>query len=284
MQISGRTKVAAIIGFPVEHTLSPVMHNAAFRSLGLDWIYVSFSVPPGSIREAVEGIRALGIAGVNVTVPHKEAIIPYLDSLSHEASLFGAVNTIKNEDGYLKGFNTDGEGFLMSMREIGVEPEGLEVLIFGAGGAARAITGALALNGAKLIHIVNRTEEKAVFLTEHFSQHFSQTRFYHHPFRFQEIKEILPGIHMLINATTIGLKEEDHLPVAFDRIKKDAIIADIVYKPSGTSLLSEAKKHGFKTLSGEGMLLYQGALSFEIWTGRKAPFSVMKEAIKQYFS
>ncbi len=284
MQISGRTKVAAIIGFPVEHSLSPVIHNAAFRSLGLDWIYVPFSVPPVSIREAVEGIRALGIAGVNVTVPHKESIIPYLDSLSPEASLFGAVNTIKNEGGHLKGYNTDGEGFLISMREAGIEPEGMEVLIFGAGGAARAIAGALALNGVKAIHIVNRTEEKGAFLARYFSQHFPEKRFYYHPFRLQEIREILPDMHMLVNATSIGLKEEDHIPLSFERIKKDAIIADIVYKPSGTDLLSEARKHGFKTLSGEGMLLYQGALSFEIWTGRKAPISVMKEAIKQYFS
>lgn len=283
MNISGRTRIVGIIGFPVEHSLSPLMHNAAFRYLGMDWVYIAFPVSPGSVREAVDGIRALGIAGVNVTVPHKEAILPYLDSLSQEASLFGAVNTVKNEDGSLIGFNTDGDGFLMAMKEAGVDAKGIDVMLFGAGGAARAIAGALAMNGAGSIHIVNRTEEKAASLVQHLSAHFSGTRFYHHPFSLSGIEWLLPEMDLFINATSIGLSQEGRVPISFDRIRKDAIIADIVYKPSGTELLMTAKKHGFKTLSGERMLLYQGVLSFEIWTGRKAPVSVMEDAIKQNF-
>jgi shikimate dehydrogenase len=275
--ISGRTKIFGIFGYPVEHTFSPSMHNAAFGKLGIDACYVPFAVNPDTLGDAVKAIIPLGIRGLNVTVPHKEKILPYLDELSEEAQLIGAVNTVEIKDRTLIGHNTDGRGFLRSLREDAkFNPKGKRYLFIGSGGAARAVGFSLALAGAKKIVFYDVDLHKANALAQDIGQKTGADA------------KIISGDLLplfaaesdcLINATPLGLKKTDPLPLEVDSIMKKHLVCDLVYNPPETRLLKAAKKKGAKQLAGLGMLLYQGVIAFEIWTGKKAPVAVMKKAL-----
>jgi shikimate dehydrogenase len=280
--ISGKTKICGVIGDPIEHTMSPVMHNAAFKKLGLDFLYVPFKVSQEELEKAVEGIRALNIRGLNVTIPHKVAIIPMLDGLDPLAEKIGAVNTVVNDNGNLRGYNTDASGFLQALLEHGVEPRGKNIVILGAGGASRAIAFILAERDAHLT-ILNRqlemdwAEELAWRIFHDFEMEVGVLEL-----GFDNLATALTGADLLINATSVGMSpnsEETTVPAQL--LKAELIVFDIVYNPIKTRLLKEAEAAGARTIGGINMLAWQGALAFEKWTEQPAPLDLMrKEAIK----
>ncbi len=269
MVVSGKTKITGIFGYPVEHTLSPLMHNAAFDALGLDMCYVAFKVSPPDLIDAVKAIRALNILGVNVTVPHKEKVIPLLDRIDKEASFIGAVNTIVNSEGKLTGYNTDGKGFMHSLSEEKIPVEGKDILIIGAGGASRAISYYLSEKASQLfLYDIDKPKvEKLVSALKKIRKNV---------FLHDDIKNIGKP-HIIINATPLGLSREDPLPLHPDFITSDMVVCDLIYK--NTKFLQEAKKKGAKTIDGSGMLLWQGLLAFELWTGVKPPVDVMRKEL-----
>lgn len=274
MNISGKTKVTGLFGYPVEHSLSPAMHNAAFEHLNLDYCYVTFSVRPDLLGDAVKAIRALSLSGVNVTVPHKENVIPFLDEISEEASFIGAVNTIKNDNGKLTGYNTDGKGFMQSLSETGIDIRGKKILIVGAGGASRAI-GYYLCKEASEVHLFDVDDKKANSLKEHLNKLKWNVSLA--GARSVKDKDFFSGIDIIINATPLGLKPDDPMPVDITLIKNSHVVCDLIYKE--TPLLREANKIGCKTMDGLGMLLWQGVFAFEIWTGIIPPVEVMRQAI-----
>jgi len=269
MKLSGRTKITGLFGYPVEHTLSPVMHNAAFEALGLDYCYVAFPVHPDYLEEAVKAIKALNFSGVNVTIPHKEKVIPFLDEIDKEASYIGAVNTIVNSNGRLKGYNTDGRGFMQYFFECGISAEGKEMLIVGAGGASRAISYYLGKEAEK-VYLYDIEKEKAERLVADLKKNFDNIS------TVDDIARI-ERFHLLINATPLGLKDEDPLPFDTALLRSDQIVCDLIYKK--TRLLDEASKKGCLTLDGLGMLLWQGVFAFELWTRMSPPIDIMRDAL-----
>lgn len=281
MNIKSTTRVHGIFGHPVDHSLSPQMHNAAFQALRLDCVYLAFDIHPKDIEIAARAIRSMGISGVNVTIPHKESIIFFLDEISPEASLTGAVNTVKNVDGKLTGYNTDVGGFLRAIKEdLGFHPKGLSAAVVGAGGAARAVLSSLCMNEACQIYVINRTLDKAKRLTSEFKKSFKDSVLHASSLDDKdEIKDILSRSNLLVNATSAGMKGTPSIELPLESLPKDAVIYDLVYDPRETNLMKAAKQLGFKASGGLSMLLYQGAESFEIWTGRDAPVGVMKKAI-----
>jgi shikimate dehydrogenase len=275
--ISGKTAVYGIFGYPVEHTFSPGMHNAAFQALGLDACYVPFAVHPAGIGDALRAVVPLGLRGLNITVPHKQAVIPFLDHLSEEAMLIGAVNTVEVGEGRLIGHNTDGRGFLRSLKEgARFKPKGKRFLIVGSGGAARAVSFSLALAGADAIILHDIDARKARALARDLRDRAGANA--EAPGE-EKVSELAAGADCLINATPMGLKKSDPLPIQKHHIRKNHLVCDLVYNPPETRLLKAAKSAGAGTLGGIGMLLYQGVIAFEIWTGRKAPVAVMKDAL-----
>ena len=280
--VSGKTTLCGIIGDPIEHTMSPVMHNAAFEYLGINYLYVPFKVRKEELGEAIDGIRALNIRGLNVTVPHKVAVMPLLDELGPLAEKIGAVNTIVNDDGVLRGYNTDATGFLRALLEQGIEPEGKNVLVLGAGGASRAICFILAERGAHPV-ILNRQLE--LDWAEELAQRISHI--FEKEVRALELNEeslsvALENADILVNATSVGMSpavDETLLPAKL--LKAGLVVLDIVYNPIKTRLLREAEAAGARVIGGLDMLAWQGALAFEKWTGREAPLELMKrEAIE----
>jgi shikimate dehydrogenase len=280
--ISGKTQVCGVIGDPIEHTMSPVMHNTAFSALGLDYVYVAFQVKSEELAGAIEGMRALNIRGLNVTIPHKVSIIPLLDNLDPLAEKIGAVNTIVNKNGVLTGYNTDASGFLQALRDKGFEPKGKKVAILGAGGAARAISFILAEREANLV-ILNRLEELdwAEELARKISRAFGKevTAL---ELTEANLKTALDKAELLANATSVGMSPNINLtPVPAGLLRPGLVVFDIVYNPIRTRLTREASRAGCETVMGLDMLVWQGALAFEMWTGRKAPVDLMKkEAVK----
>jgi len=269
MDVSGKTKIAGLFGYPVEHTLSPMMHNAAFDALGLDMCYIAFKVAPQNLSEAVKAVRALNMLGVNITVPHKEKVIPLLDKVDREVSFFGAVNTVVNSDGILTGYNTDGRGFMSSLSEEGISVDGKDIFIIGAGGASRAISYYLSEKASQLsLYDIDRS--KAEKLVSDLGKIRNKV------FLLNDIKNI-GRPHIIINATPLGLKPDDPLPLNPDLIAPDMVIYDLVYK--NTKFLQEAEKKGARTLNGSGMLLWQGVLAFELFTGVKPPVDVMRRVL-----
>lgn len=278
--ISGAARICGVIADPVGHTVSPAMHNAAFEQVGIDYLYVPFQVKKEELGKAIAGMRALNIRGLNVTIPHKVAVIPFLDDLDDLAQRIGAVNTIVNDDGVLKGYNTDATGFLRALLERGVEPKGKTVSILGAGGASRAISLALAERGSNLI-ILNRTWDKVKEQADRISQ-ICQREVQALKLDKENLAKALNKADILINTTSVGMSPDiEETPVTADLIKPPVIVFDIVYNPIETRLLREAEAAGAETISGIDMLVWQGALAFEKWTGLKAPVKVMREkAIK----
>jgi len=278
MEISGKTKVCGIIGDPVEHTLSPAMHNAAFDDLKLDFIYVAFRVKTSELENAISGIRTLGIHGLNVTMPHKNAVINYLDEIDPIAEFIAAVNTILNDDGKLIGFNTDGVGAIKALKENGANLNEKKLLLLGAGGAANAIAFHAVQEVEELV-ILNRTAEKAKKLAEVLSRKFNE-RIKGNSLSASRIKEELKDSDILINATSVGMYPKvDQSPVRSEWLRSDLCVMDIVYNPIETRLAKDAKSKGAKVISGIEMLIYQGAASFEIWTNHPAPIKTMKKAV-----
>ena len=283
MKISGTTKICGIIGDPVEHTLSPAMHNAAFKALRLDFVYVAFKVEKEELRNAMSGVRSLGIHGLNVTMPHKNSIANYLDELDSTAKFIGTVNTVVNANGRLMGFNTDGMGALKALKENGVIPTGKKLVLFGAGGAANAIAFQAAQEVEKLV-ILNRTAEKAERLAETLGKKFNKW-VVGNSLSASHIKEELKDSDILINATSVGMHPNiEQSPVRPELLRPDLCVMDIVYNPLETQLAKDAKACGAKVISGVEMLIYQGAASFEIWTNKHAPIKTMKRAILNKFS
>ncbi|HUV75331.1 MAG TPA: shikimate dehydrogenase [Dehalococcoidales bacterium] len=278
-RISAKTKVCGVIGDPVEHTMSPVMHNAAFKKLGMDYRYLPFRVSKEELGRTIADMRALNIRGLNVTIPHKVAVIPFLDKLDPLAEEIDAVNTIVNDDGVLTGYNTDATGFLQALLDNGVEPEGKRVVILGAGGASRAISFILAEKGARLV-ILNRRLNRAKELARSVSRSSKDIA----ALKLDEanLAKAMEGAEVLVNATSVGMSPgTGETPLPARLLKPGLVVFDIVYNPVRTRLLREAEAAGARTIGGLDMLVWQGAMAFEKWTGRKAPLELMKkEAIK----
>lgn len=271
MKVTGRTKITGIFGCPVDHSLSPVMHNAAFEAMGLDYCYIPLLVLPDNLAPAVQAIRALNIAGVNVTVPHKEKVMPLLDSIDKEALFIGAVNTIVNSEGRLAGYNTDGRGFMQSLDENGISVQDRNILIVGTGGASRAVSYYLCMK-AKNIFLYGRTKMKADRLADDLMKIQNNVSTVDNTFNTGDYD-------IIINATPLGLKKGDPLPFDTKQLRSEQVVCDLIYKQ--TPLLREASKKGCITLNGFGMLLWQGVLAFELWTGKKPPVEVMRHALLQ---
>lgn len=277
--ISGKTRIFGLFGYPVAHSFSPGMHNAAFEKLKMDACYVPFAVPPERLADAARAAAPLNIQGLNVTVPHKERIIPFLDGLSREAELIGAVNTVEMKEGKLIGHNTDGRGFLRSLKEeAGFNPKNKCFLIVGSGGAARAVGFSLAIAGASRVLFRDIESRKADILA---SDIYKKTGVEARSISGEAVADAAPGADCVINATPLGLKKGDSLPVPGELIQADHLVCDLVYNPPTTPLLKAAKAKKAKILPGIGMLLYQGVIAFEIWTGRQAPVAVMKAALSR---
>ncbi len=271
----GSTRVAAVIGDPVAHSLSPALHNAGFRAAGLDWVFVAFPVPQGQASAALAAMGTLGLGGLSVTMPHKQAVAEALvGRLSGAAASLGAVNCVRWEDTQLVGENTDGDGFVNSLqRELGVDPSGASVAVIGAGGAGRSVVAALARAGASRLVIINRDlgrAQRAVTLggaIAEIGDHLA-----------------LPGVDIIVNATSVGMGSpafpDPAMPLDPSLLRASHIVADLVYQPVRTGLLHAAEAAGCRTLNGVGMLLYQAVLAFELWTGQTAPVTEMRAAVE----
>lgn len=288
---TGDTKVAGVIGDPVRHSLSPVLHNAAFAALGLDWTYLAFEVPAGQGADAVAAMRTLGIEGLSVTMPHKDTVAAACDELSPSAALLGAVNCVRRVGGRLIGENTDGAGFLRSLRtQTGLDPAGLRTVVLGAGGAARAVIVALAAEGAS-VTVVNRSPDAAVraaalgaaagSAAAEASGGPSGTAAVAASAGTAVIggAEAVRGADVVVNATPLGMTEGDPLPIDPALVSDSQVVVDLIYRPERTPLLDAAAQAGATTLNGVGMLLYQAAEQFEMWTGHDAPVDAMAAAV-----
>jgi shikimate dehydrogenase len=278
--ISGQTIICGIIGDPIEHTMSPAMHNAAFKALGLDYVYIPFKVKSLELKKAAEGIRGLNFRGMNVTIPHKVAVMQFLDRIDPLAEKIGAVNTIVNDGGILTGYNTDATGFLQTLHDRNVEPAEKKVLLLGAGGAARAISHILTREKAQLT-ILNRkqelswAEDLAARLSRNYKADIKAGELTN-----ENLKKAINAADLLVNATSLGMSPDvDETPVPADLLHANLTVFDIIYNPLPTRLLREAAAAGAKTIDGLEMLVRQGAASFEIWTKIKPPVDVMRQAV-----
>lgn len=279
INITGKTRVCGIIGDPIEHTLSPVMQNAAFREMGLDYIYLPFKVAEGNLSEAIDGLRALNMAGTNVTIPHKVVVIPLLDDIDGLAGYIGAVNTIVNQGGSLKGYNTDASGFYQALTANKIEVSKKKIVILGAGGASRAIAFILADKGAELT-ILNRSLDSAQTIAERVFQAL-RTEIKVGKLTVKNLEPVMDEADILVNTTSLGMSPYlTETPVPARLLKKELVVFDIIYNPLKTRLIKEAEKEGARVLNGLEMLVRQGTAAFELWTGLKAPIEVMRKAAR----
>lgn len=273
--LSPLIKTYCLIGDPVQHSLSPIMQNSAFSALGMKCSYISFRVPSTDLKASIESLRSIGIAGFNVTIPHKMSILKYLDQLDQTAVKTNAVNTVKNVEGKLIGYNTDLYGFIQPLYERKVNFNGIKVLIIGAGGAAYAIMTALSYEkGVSEVIVVNRSSANASKLI----QHGLKLGLNCHDENFNNLSLFTLHSDLIINATSIGLNNET-FPIDHDYVKPNSIVYDIVYKPVYTDLLRKAKEANATVVFGYEMLIAQGAQAFKIWTGLDAPVDAMKKVL-----
>ena len=279
MMFTGKTKNLAVIGSPIEHSLSPAMQNAALCAAGLDFAYIALPVSPEALGDAVRGLRALGFCGFNVTIPHKAAILPLLDEVSEAARAVGAVNTVVQEAGRLKGFNTDVEGFLDALEARDFSPQGKAVVLFGAGGAARAALYGLLQAGAASVTLGVRNCEKARPLVQEFGQYGEVRVFDWHEKAFAAAVE---EAALVVNTTPLGMAPQTAAmpPVPWEAVRARTFFYDIIYTPQQTEFLARAAALGCPTLNGEAMLVGQGAAAFSLWTGVKPDFAVMMSALR----
>ena len=277
--ISGRTRVVGVIGWPIAHSVSPAMHNAAFRALGLDWCYVPFPVRPERLSQALAGVRGLGLGGINVTVPHKQALLALVDELTPEARAVGAVNTVVVKGETLTGHNTDVGGFLRALGDAGCDAKGLSALVLGAGGAARAVVYALARVGAQ-VTLLNRTASRAHDLAREFAALGAGARLEAGPLDEQALRRAAPRAHLIVNTTPLGMWPEVEASPWLEGVPfpADALLFDLVYNPRETRLMRQARTEGARAVDGLRMLVHQGAEAFELWTGVHPPIEVMYAA------
>lgn len=272
-----QTKTYGLIGYPVEHSLSPRMHNAAFKALKIDAEYKLFPLKEQDLASFLNNLKENNIYGLNVTVPYKEKVLPFLDKISPEAKLIGAVNTIRVLDNELEGFNTDGEGFLKHLTEdLKFNPKDKAIAVIGAGGAAKAISVYLAKSSPKRMAIYDIDKDKLSTLVNQLKENFNNLEI--------QATDSLAGLNiaavdLLVNATPIGMSETDPCLVDAGLIQKHVLVYDLIYNPKETKLLKSAREAGARTANGLGMLLYQGTLAFGIWTGKPAPVEVMRKGI-----
>jgi shikimate dehydrogenase len=264
----------AVIGDPIDHSLSPNIHNAAFRHLKLDHTYIAYKIPAGELSAGIEALKAIKIAGFNVTIPHKIEMMKFLDEMDTTCKIIGAVNTVLNEDGKLKGYNTDMIGFLDPIKKKNLTIKDSQVLLLGAGGAARAIVTAMVKEKAGKITIVNRTLENANKLAEFAKKIGGNVD----TVSIQEANKLITDYKFIINSTSIGMRNEPS-PISTENISKDSIVYDIVYQPINTDLIKKSKENGATIIYGYEMLLSQAACSFEIWHKMEAPYDVMKKTL-----
>ena len=264
-----------IIGDPIDHSLSPAIHNAAFNSLGLNCSYIAFRVQEGQLKNSLDSLRAINIGGFNVTMPHKVRVLEYVDQYDKTVELVGAANTVKNEDGKFCAYNTDVLGFIKPLQQRGIDFSGFEVTILGAGGAARAIAVALAgERGIANINIVNRNTDRSKELANLLKKLGLKASIV----SSDNIQNIASKSNLIINTTPLGMKDEQSL-IKSSSIRKDAIVYDIVYKPINTNLLESARTAGAKVVYGYEMLLEQAIASFKIWFQRDPPIEPMKKVL-----
>ena len=278
VDVSGKTRLLGVIGHPISHTLSPRMHNAAFAASGSDYVYVAMDVEPQDLPAAVAGLEALGFCGFNVTTPHKEAILPLLDELDEAALVSGAVNTVLVSSDGLRGTNTDGSGFVEAGGGFGVSFEGARVLLIGAGGAATAIAAAVLGAGARGVRVLNRTNSRAEKLRDRMRAAYPEAGLSVHAGGHPE--EAVSGADVIVNATYLGMKEWDPLPIPAELLRPGMVVCDVVYRPGGeTKLVRRAKERGLRVIPGERMLLYQGVQAQRIWTGKEPDVGAMSDAL-----
>jgi shikimate dehydrogenase len=278
MRISGSTTVCGIVGDPIRHTLSPAMQNAAFEHAELDFVYVALRLPRGAAKSCTDAMRALGIRGLNVTVPHKVDVLPYLDSVDPQAARIGAVNTIVNEGGQLCGYNTDAVGFGQGIEAHGIHVRGLDVVVLGAGGAARAVAFSL-LDGGARVTILNRDAGRAASLAGDVAS-LCGCRVAHGALVEGTLESLLSGAALLVNTTSVGMHPlENATPCLARLLRRNLAVCDIVYNPRETVLLRDAAACGAVTVDGVEMLVRQGAKAFELWTGIPAPVELMRAVV-----
>jgi len=276
VKIDGASRIVAVWGHPVSHSRSPVMQNAAIAELGLNWVYVPFDIAPERTRDAVLGLRALGFVGANCTVPLKELVGPYLDVVDEHARRIGSVNTIvRSESGELSGFSTDGDGLVWDLKRHGIAVSGRKILIWGAGGSARAV--ACALAGDAQVTVANRTLERASAVAELAGAAAV-------PLYGSEYERAIAEADLLINTTVVGMGDDSMLPMPNGYPRPGQSVYDLVYAPAVTPLLARARQAGCGAVNGLGMLACQGALSLALWTGRsplEMPLATMLAALGQ---
>ena len=277
-----KAELVGVFGHPVSENPTVVMHEAAFAELGLNWRYLTIEVYPRDLEAAMKGLRAFNMRGVNLTIPHKVAVLPYLDEIKPAAALMGAVNTVVRVGDRLVGENTDGKGFMTALtQDAGVDPAGKNVVVLGAGGAARSITVELALAGAARLTVVNRSPDRGRELVDLLSANT--------PARADLVAwsgsyAIPTGTDIVVNATSIGLFPNSHErpDVAYESIAPGLVVCDVIHTPM-TPFLEEAQRRGAQVVDGLGMLVYQGAIGFKLWTGLDAPVKVMYDALARAF-
>lgn len=280
--ITGHTKLTALLGSPVAHSISPLMHNEAFRLLGLDYIYLCFDVGENRLAEAVAGLKTCGIRGFNLTMPNKNKIVEFLDELSPAAKMIGAVNTVVNEDGKLIGHNTDGIGYMKAAEDAGHPLTGKTITVMGAGGAATAICAQAALDGVNKIHIFARPSSRfwgrMVNLTDSINASTSCQALLHDHNDNVALKKALSESYLLLNATSVGMAPDVDRCILSDTslLYPDLVVSDVIYNPRETLLLRKARETGCQTFNGMYMLLYQGAEAFRLWTGVEMPVESIK--------
>lgn len=284
--ITGHTRLGGLLGSPVSHSISPMMHNTGFQELGLDYVYLCFNVGQEKLGGVVQALRDMNVYGFNLTMPDKEAVIPFLDELSLAAQLIGAVNTVKNENGRLIGYNTDGIGFMKAARESGCNVTGKEMTLLGAGGAACAIAAQAAIDGVSKLHLVSRqgrSWEKAGHLVERINAKTSCQADLTDLADTDTLRSLLASSTLLTNATSVGMAPNVNATPIEDTsmFYPELTVSDVIYNPRETRLLAQAREKGCKTFNGMYMLLYQGEEAFRIWTGKEMPTELIKE---KYFS
>ena len=283
-RLSGHTILIGLMATPIRHSLSPLMHNESFAKLGLDYAYLAFEVGNESLADAVTSIRALEMRGCNISMPNKKKVLPYLDEISQAAKLIGAVNTIVNDEGILTGYNTDGIGFMRSLKEENINIIGKKMSIMGAGGAATAICMQAALDGVKEISIFNRqgeTFENAKRMITLINEETECRAVLYDLADETQLRKEIETSAILINGTSVGMNPYEGQSLINDStfFRSDLIVADVIYKPAKTKLLEIAEASGCKTVNGLGMMLYQGAEAFELWTGQEMPVAHIKKLL-----
>lgn len=281
LNIDASTKLLGVIGSPIAQSISPRMHNLAFSYLGLNYVYLAFDVDNNNLEDAINALRTLDVKGFNVTMPNKKKVIPLLDEISIEAQMIGSVNTVLNDNGKLIGYNTDGKGYVRSLREEGIDINGSKIVIVGAGGATSSVAIQLALDGAKEIYIMNRTYESALQITEKIQANIPTCKSIALELDESKLHEVLYDKDILINSTSIGMspREDECIISSPEILYTNLIVSDLIYKPRKTKLLSYGEEKGCKIINGIGMVICQGAEAFKIWTGQEMPVKYIYEKL-----